>query len=203
MFSGIIEAKSKISSAILRDEVVEIHVDCPKDFKDLSLGDSIAVNGVCLTVEAFSDDDIQFAVAHETLKITGWSVDQLVDRNVNLERSVKIGDRIHGHIVSGHVDAVGEVAESSVLGESLLLKIRFGADIAPYIWRKGSVALNGVSLTINDVENDVMEFCLIPETLKRTNLGDLKAGDSLNIEADFMARGFVRNLELQKKENQL
>lgn len=203
MFSGIIEGKSRVETAIQRDEVVELHIVRPRHFNDLSIGDSIAVNGICLTVESFSTTDIQFAVAYETLKVTGWKAKTLQGLEVNLERSLRFGDRIHGHIVTGHVDAVGQIDSVQLIGENFILKIRFDESLRPFIWRKGSVALDGVSLTINEVTDQCLEVCLIPETLKRTNLGSLQRGDAINIEVDAMARGLVRNLNLREANQEV
>lgn len=199
MFSGIVEAKTKIlhthGSATDSGGLVFIEVAKPAEFNDLTIGDSIATNGVCLTVEKFDDKTISFALGAETLSITGWNEKNLKGQDVNLERSLRMGDRIHGHMVSGHVDTTGEVVGLRDDGGSLLLDVKAPASILRYVWKKGSWAVNGVSLTINSVEEGVVGHCLIPETVRRTNLGALKVGDKVNLEIDMMARGMIAFLE--------
>lgn len=201
VFSGIVESQVKIKALRPRSEVFELIVDRPKSFDDIHLGDSIATNGVCLTVEAFDSSQIQFALAAETLKITGWDKALKVDDFVNLERSLRFGDRIHGHLVQGHVDALAEVVKFDIDKESALLVVRLPQSFLKFIWKKGSLTLNGVSLTINDVVKDMAEFCLIPETLKRTNLQFLKVGDKITIEADSLARFYDRMRELNLEQH--
>lgn len=198
MFSGIVESVQPILKAESLPGVVRIEVQKPDFFDDLKLGDSIATDGICLTVEAFSESHIQFALAMETLKVLGWpDADSLPGRRVNLERSLRYGDRIHGHLVSGHVDSLARVQKSDLQGGSLFLTIEVAPQVLPFLWQKGSVTLNGVSLTINELGGQSLQVCLIPETLKRTNLGDLKPGDVLNVEPDWMAKALVRSLENQ------
>lgn len=159
----------------------------PEAFDDLKPGDSIAINGVCLTLESHDDQNLTFALAPETLKVTGWQPKP--QDVVNLERSLKFGDRVHGHIVAGHVDAIGKVIGiQKDTDETYALTIDAPKDFLPFVWRKGSVAVHGVSLTINDVIGNKFKVGLIPETLKRTNLKNLKIGDTVHLEADAMAR---------------
>lgn len=194
MFSGIVEAQSEIVSTSSQPGILRITVQKPVDFNDIKPGDSIAVNGICLTVENFDHAKIEFALAAETLRVTGWSEQSLKSAKVNLERSLRMGDRVHGHFVSGHVDAMGRVEARRELGGSLELDISFPSQLKPYIWKKGSWALNGVSLTVNEVGANSASVCLIPETLERTNLSKLKTGDSVTIEVDPMARGLIHVL---------
>lgn len=206
MFSGIIEAKSKVLEFKPLDpenpqNLVRIQIEKPLHFNDLKTGDSIAVNGICLTVESFNDETIQFALGYETLQIARWDERTLQKVELNLERSLRIGDRVHGHFVTGHVDGRAEVVRSFAQGGSWMLDIRVSPAMAPYVWPKGSLALNGVSLTINAVEKDILGFCLIPETVQRTNLAALKAGDSVLVEADQMARALVRKENLEREAN--
>jgi riboflavin synthase len=213
MFSGIVEAQAKILSTAhsndLRDQngqnaLVRIKVERPRHFTDLHAGDSICTSGVCLTVESFDDSSIQFALGAETLSVTGWSAENLKNKSINLERSLRMGDRIHGHMVSGHVDARATVVFVKDLGGSTQFDVRIDdvddsssppLALERFVWKKGSWAVNGVSLTINSVENGVVSHCLIPETLLRTNLGEIKVGDRVNVEIDMMARGLVNFLE--------
>lgn len=205
MFSGIVEAQARIVSVVSEPGLVRIQVERPSSFDDLKPGDSVAVDGICLTVESRLNSHgvgpIQFALAAETLAVTGWTEASLMGRAVNLERSLRVGDRVHGHFVTGHVDAMGEVISASDDGRSRLLDVLAPASVAPYVWRKGSWALNGVSLTVNEILPSagggvIVKHCLIPETLARTNLRDLQAGSRATIEVDSTARAFLRALEL-------
>ena len=188
MFSGIVEACASIILAERSSQLVKITLEKPPEWDDLKIGDSVAVNGICLTVENFNEGYIAFALAPETLKVTGW-----VPRDeevVNLERSLRMGDRIHGHIVNGHVDDVGRILNIEEGQDTRNMTIEMSPSFVPFVWRKGSVAVNGVSLTVNQVDESTFQVCLIPETLKRTNLGHLKKGDIVNLEADAMARAW-------------
>ncbi len=194
VFSGIVEAVSPILSASQAPGVVRIQLQKPSEFNDLKIGDSISTNGVCLTLESQSQQEISFALAAETLKVLGLKsteVPALVGQKLNLERSLRFGDRIHGHLVTGHVDSMGHVVERLLEGESLFLKVEIKDSVRPFIWKKGSITLNGCSLTVNEVAGNTISVCLIPETQKRTNLGELKLGDLVTVEPDYMARAVV------------
>lgn len=199
MFSGIIEGLVRVLKVEKSQTLVRITTDRPSDFQDLKSGDSVACNGVCLTVEEFTPQAMQFALGSETLSITGWDESNLKDARLNVERSLRFGDRMHGHMVSGHVDAASEVISIEDLGGSTLFKVRLPEKLRAFVWKKGSWAVNGVSLTINEVRGTDVEMCLIPETLERTNLGTLKVGDRVNLEVDMIARGLVHTIELQKE----
>ena len=188
MFSGIVEATGQILEAQKRPGVIQIKIKKPSDFNDIKEGDSIAVNGICLTVESFDEDSMQFALAAETLQVTGWKADELIGQNVNLERSLRFGDRLHGSIMTGHVDTVGHIAKVQEEGESWFVWVNVPEDYMKFMWKKSSVILNGVSLTINEVDSSSLQVCLIPETLQRTNLKQLNVNDPINIEVDFLNR---------------
>jgi riboflavin synthase len=204
MFSGIVEAKTNLLSFTPENpnptQATQIIVEKPSEFNDISLGDSIAVNGVCLTVEGFSATTMQFALGAETLKVTGWTAENLKSKPLNLERSLRFGDRLHGHLVSGHVDAMGRVSHSEDLGGSWLLKVQIPAQLSAMVWPKGSIAINGVSLTVNAVTQNEIEVCLIPETLRRTNLSSLQKGDPVTLEVDPMARALQRMIAEKGRE---
>jgi riboflavin synthase len=201
MFAGIIEAQSRVlefkaqvPSNSQQLNLAQITIEKPTDFDDVATGDSIAVNGVCLTVEnknPTTDQTLNFSLGKETLGITGWSAETLLKKTVNLERSLKFGDRVHGHFVSGHVDAQGTVV--SVSGEgSVNIEVQIPILLKRLVYKKGSIAINGVSLTVNAVsDSGIISVCLIPETLKRTNLAALKVGDKVNIEIDQFARAIL------------
>lgn len=198
MFSGIVESVMPIVSSQELPNAYRIQIKKPNEFNDIKLGDSIACDGVCLTVEAFDDAQMTFALAAETIKVLQWNPQSWLGKVVNLERSLRFGDRIHGHLVTGHVDSLGLVQRAELQGESFFLDIKVESSVLPYVWKKGSVTLNGVSLTVNDLTGDVVSVCLIPETLKRTNLGLLKPGSKVNVEPDYMARAIQRSLEVRK-----
>jgi riboflavin synthase len=205
MFSGIVESVQPIISAQSGEgSLLRIVVKKPIEFNDLKCGDSIAVDGVCLTVEAFNADTMTFAMAAETLRILRWpaATPRAVEgRRLNLERSLRFGDRIHGHLVTGHVDSLGTVVRSEGQGENWFLDVEVAPTLLPFVWKKGSVTLNGVSLTVNEILGTRVSVCLIPETVKRTNLGNLKAGDLINVEPDYMAKALQRMLETQRENS--
>lgn len=195
MFSGIIEAVTPALSTEALPGAYRLRLRRPAEFNDLKPGDSVAVDGVCLTVESFDHDGITFVLAAETIRVLGWNMGSAADRWFNLERSLRFGDRMHGHLVSGHVDSLGEITRVQQDGESLFLDTRISPALRPLVWTKGSITLNGVSLTVNEIKGDTISVCLIPETQKRTNLSRLKVGDRVNVEPDMIARAVVRALE--------
>ena len=201
MFAGIVEATAHVLTTSEGRGVVRLEIEKPSSFQDVKIGDSISVNGICLTIEAFDEKRMQFALAPETLQVTGWTVSSLEKRRLNIERSLKFSDRIHGHLVSGHVDAMAEVVSVNPQGEALIVNIQVPQNLKTYFWPKGSITISGVSLTINKVDNGKLEVCLIPETLKQTNLSELKVGDQVTIEIDTLARGMIHWLEQKGAPN--
>lgn len=201
MFSGIVEALAPISSLESMDQAVRIYVQKPSHFDDVRPGDSIATNGVCLTAEASERADLLvFTLGAETLKVLKiQDPARLTLKPLNLERSMRLGDRIHGHLVSGHVDQLATLVEAHKLGESWWMKLETPVQEARYLWPKGSVTLNGVSLTVNKVEKlgdkVAFEVTLIPETIQRTNLAQYTPGETLNLEWDWMAKGLFHMLQ--------
>jgi riboflavin synthase, alpha subunit len=198
MFSGIVEAVMPITSSQELVNAYRIQIKKPNEFNDIKLGDSIACDGVCLTVEAFDENQMTFALAAETIKVLKWDPVQWLGKRINLERSLRFGDRIHGHLVTGHVDSLGKITRAELDGESFFLDVEVASTILPFVWKKGSITLNGVSLTVNELNNSTVSVCLIPETLKRTNLGDIKVGGTINVEPDYMARAIQRSMEVRK-----
>lgn len=193
MFTGIIEEKAKILEISAGDQSLQIKVQRPKDFTDIRVGDSIACNGVCLTVESFNSEVMNFTIGFETLQITGWTLQALENSFLNLERSLRFGDRIHGHLVSGHVDTVTPLVSKEWAGDCLLLNFQLPERQSSQVWEKSSVALNGVSLTVNWIENNEFQVCLVPETLRKTNLDDLQTGQSVNLETDYYMKGLLKS----------
>ena len=197
MFSGIIEAQSKITKLTSLKSSCRIEVSRPKSFKDISIGDSISTNGVCLTVENFTANKIQFCLGAETLKILGDQLALWKKYPLNLERSLQFGQRVHGHLVTGHVDEKVLITKSYQQGECWQLLIEVPQNLKKYFWKKGSVCLNGVSLTVNEFiktkKKSYLEVCLIPETMKATNLMKYKEKEYLNIEADYLAKAYIES----------
>jgi len=154
---------------------------------DIALGDSVAVDGICLTATAVDSAGFETEVMNQTLEVTALGK---VDRGsrVNLELAMQASDRLGGHIVQGHVDGVGEMAAESDDGFARRLRIALPSELRRYAVDKGSITLSGVSLTVAALVEDGVEVSLIPETLERTNLGDLTPGDSLNVECDIVAK---------------
>lgn len=191
MFTGLVEAQSEINNWEANNGVIRFSILKPLYFDDIKNGDSICVNGVCLTVEKLTEQEIYFCLGIETINVLKKSLDCWKSRKVNLERSLKFGDRVHGHLVTGHVDDVGVVVESYSDRNCWILKIMTSNDIKNYFWKKGSICLQGVSLTINQVIDDVMSVCLIPETIEKTNLSQFKKDDLINIEIDYLAKAYI------------
>jgi riboflavin synthase len=187
MFSGIIADVGKIECAQDRDGGLRLSIKTHAlGLSDVALGDSIAVNGVCLTVVKMDGDTFTVDVSRETLACTAGL--EKTGANVNLEKALRLSDRLGGHLVSGHVDGVGEVLEFSDLEESWKLAVRAPQPLAKYIAPKGSVTINGVSLTVNEVNGALFAVNLIPHTLAMTTLKELKAGSRVNLEIDLIAR---------------
>jgi riboflavin synthase len=186
MFSGIIAAVGEISRIERGKGGLRLAIDAGGlALSDVSVGDSIAVNGACLTVVKRGKKTFSVDVSRETLRCTAG-----LDRagEVNLEKALRLSDRLDGHLVLGHVDGVGKVTKVERVGANRLLRVRAPASLARYIARKGSIAVHGVSLTVNAVRGTEFEVNLIPHTLAVTTLKGLRAGDRVNLEVDPLAR---------------
>ena len=184
MFTGIVQAVGRIV------RLSPLEVDCPGfDRSDVAVGDSIAVQGVCLTVTGLTPAGFRADVSPETRRVTVGL--EREGGSVNLEKALALGERLGGHLVTGHVDGVGEVVSFA----DGVLKIRAPDPLARYIARKGSICVDGVSLTVNAVEGSVFEMFLIPHTCEVTTLSRLKAGERVNLEIDLVARYVERLLE--------
>lgn len=201
MFTGIVTAVGTVLSAAQRGDL-RVRIACPFDPADLAIGASVACSGVCLTVVERGGEpgDAWFAVdvSGETIRLTAprWRE----GARLNLEPALRVGDELGGHIVTGHVDAVGEVAGVEAAGGSVKLTIAAPADLAPYIAPKGSVTVDGVSLTVNEVADQPdgrVHFALniIPHTGEVTTLGALREGDGVNLEIDVLAR-YLRRMQV-------
>ena len=190
MFSGIVTAVGTVRDAKRAAGGLRIVVDAGSlGLEDVAVGDSIAVNGTCLTVVARAGKTFGADVSRETLACTtGFAA----GGRVNLEKALQATDRLGGHMVSGHVDGVGSVKRFGRAGDNRVVAVAAPKAISKYIARKGSITVNGVSLTVNEVEGATFTVNLIPHTLKATNLGSLRAGDKVNLEVDMLARYVAR-----------
>ncbi|MEZ5628516.1 MAG: riboflavin synthase [Rhodocyclaceae bacterium] len=199
MFSGIVAATGRIQSITPLEDGVRLSVDTGAlGLADVAIGDSIANNGVCLTVVGMDNACALFDVSRETLNCTvGLDV---AGGEVNLEKALRADDRLGGHIVTGHVDGVGEVLKFAPVGESHELVIRAPHALAGYIARKGSITVNGVSLTVNAVTGTDFSINLIPHTVEVTTLKQLAPGARVNLEIDIIARYVERMLAWRQGE---
>ena len=186
MFTGIIQSVGKIDSVQAIGSDLRVSIACANlGLQDVQSGDSIAVNGACLTANIVSERHFEALVSQASLAVTvGLNQPQAV----NLEKALRLSDRLGGHLVSGHVDGVGTVLNFEQLGECWKLDIRAPHALSKYIAPKGSIAVNGVSLTINSIEQDVFSMNLIPHTLENTTLQFLAVGSLVNLEVDQIAR---------------
>jgi riboflavin synthase len=199
MFTGIVTAIGTITNVENRGDT-RVVVACPWDPAGIDIGASIACSGVCLTVveKGGKEGDAWFAVDVSGETVARTAQDQWrADRRLNLEPALRLGDELGGHLVTGHVDSVGRVALVEDIGGSTRLEILAGPDIAPFVAEKGSITVDGVSLTVNDIEDEAngdVRFALniIPHTGEVTTLGDLSEGDAVNLEIDVLARYLKR-----------
>lgn len=194
MFTGIIEAVGEIVAAEPRGGDLRLRIKSNGlDLGDVQLGDSIATNGVCLTVVDLPGDGYWADVSVETLDFTTLRTWQ-VGRRVNLEKALTPTTRLGGHLVSGHVDGVGEVVSRHPDARSERFRIKAPAELAKYIAHKGSVTVDGTSLTVNAVDGDEFELNIVPHTIEKTVIGDYQAGTKVNLEVDVIARYLERLL---------
>ena len=199
MFTGIIQSKGSIKEIFSSSDGARLKINANAlDLSDSKVGDSIAVDGVCLTVTELTESSFTADVSNETLTCTTFSALKQ-GKNVNLERSLRVNQGIDGHLVSGHVDGIGAVNSIEKDGDSVRIKIEVQGDIIKYIAKKGSICINGVSLTVNSVENNFFDVNIVPHTLSATTLGDLSLQSNVNIEIDQIAR-YVERLLSQNEE---
>ena len=197
MFTGLIEQVGEVESVRQTDAGRELRIRAP--FNDLAAGESIAVNGACLTVREFGPGWFEAAAVLTTLERT-TIVEWKARTRVNLERSLRATDRLGGHIVQGHVDCVGVVAARELSGDAVLVDLSLPGSIEPLFVMHGSIAVDGVSLTVNELKPGGVQLSLIDYTLRHTNLGDLRVGSRVHVEADVIAKHVRRLLEPYMRE---
>ena len=194
MFTGIVEDRGKILRADARGQGKRLMVRVPAHLTDLHLGDSINVNGTCLTVVEKTGDNVAVDVSSETLEKTTFREVREGDE-VNLERAMKLSDRLGGHLVTGHVDGVGTLVERRSERDFVQLRIQIPKSVSRYVVTKGSIAIDGISLTVNACGRDEIEITLIPYTLEKTTLIGKRMGDRLNLETDILGKYVEKLME--------
>ena len=197
MFTGLVEELGILQSVRHGAASAQLNIAAGKVTQDIRIGDSIAVNGVCLTAVKFSSQGFTADVMAETLAKTNLGNLKPGDR-VNLERALRLGDRLGGHLVSGHIDGVGTVAAKETLDIAILITINAPPEVLRYIIKKGSVAIDGTSLTVVDFKDDSFQVSLIPHTAKETTLGFKKPGDTVNLEGDVIGKYIERLLQTRE-----
>lgn len=196
MFTGLVETFGAITAVKNTGNSIRLSVKPLSEF-EVRLGDSVSVNGVCLTVTQHKGD-LSFDVSPETLRSTNLGELRISDK-VNLERALRLSDRLGGHIVSGHVDGIGTIRDKKQVGEYTFYTFESPADILKYVVKKGSIAIDGISLTVVDLDQRSFSVAIIPHTLTATNIGDKSIGDKVNLEADIIGK-YVEKL-VSKKDN--
>ncbi|MGB5209148.1 MAG: riboflavin synthase [Gammaproteobacteria bacterium] len=195
MFTGIVHSQGVVEAIEPRGGDVRLRIQCPQlEPGSAAPGDSIAVNGVCLTAVALSETGFAADVSGETLKLTTLG-DLKAGQRVNLERALTLATPLGGHLVTGHVDGVGEIVELRPEARSVQFRVRAPAELAHYIARKGSVCIDGVSLTVNKVDGPVFTINIVPHTLEVTGISGWKPGTRVNLEVDIVARYLERLLD--------
>ena len=201
MFTGIIESIGTLQAITPKGEDVSVTVNVGKlDMGDVKLGDSIATNGVCLTVVAMTKNSYTADLSLETLKRTGFVHYKAGDK-VNLEKAMLPTTRFGGHIVSGHVDAVGEIIERHQTGRAVEFWIQLPQDLAKYVVEKGSITIDGISLTVNDLRKNAFKLTIVPHTASETTMDTFTVGKKVNLEVDLIAR-YLEKLVIGQKEEQ-
>ena len=198
MFTGIVQGKDEIVSIESGNEITTLQIRVPST-EELQIGASVSIDGVCLTATAFTDEIVSFDVIPETLEKT--TLGQLEQGHyVNVERSLRYGDEVGGHLLSGHIIGRGLVSKSEQVGDGAQYSIIAPPDVRKYIVSKGYVGIDGISLTIGDVSEDHFDLHLIPETLRLTTIGEKQVGDAVNLEIDSTTMMIVETVERMMKE---
>ena len=190
MFTGIIEGQGRVKKFDIKTKnrsAAKMEIDLGNLAKGLHTGDSVAINGVCLTATSISKNQAEFEMIGETLKKTNLGMIKPGDK-VNIERSLKVGERMEGHFVLGHIDGTGKIVKIEKLSKEIKFWIELSKDLARFVVKKGSITIDGISLTLVDVIKNKISVCIIPHTMKITNLGLKKIGDKVNIETDILGK---------------
>ncbi len=202
MFTGIVEAVGQLTAITPKGEDVTITVNVGKlDMSDVKLGDSIATNGVCLTVVAFNGSSYSADLSLETLKKSSFANYKAGDK-VNLEKAMLPTTRFGGHIVSGHVDGVGEIVERNIVGRAIEFWVELPEELNKYVAEKGSITVDGISLTVNDLRKNAFKLTIVPHTTQETTIDSFQVGRKVNLEVDVLARYLERLLQGREQAKQ-
>jgi len=199
MFTGIVEEKGKIKSIQQGSKSIRLTIEADVVLKGIKIGESVAVSGVCLTVIDIFSDGFASDVMPETLRMTAFSNLKIGDV-VNLERAMRADGRFGGHMVAGHIDGTGTIADIKREDNAVWLKITASPDILKYVIDKGSIAIDGISLTVAEIEKDYLSVSLIPHTIKETSLLRKNIGDAVNLECDLVGKYIYKYLNTGNKE---
>ena len=194
MFTGIIIGTGKVTKLVPKPKnrsAIQMTVDLGKYARGLKIGQSVAINGVCLSATKISKNKCVFEMIDETIKKTDLG-NVKVGSTVNIERSLKVGDRLEGHFVLGHIDGVATITKIEKKPKEVKFWFKVPKKLVKYVVKKGSIALDGISLTVVDAKKDITSVCLIPQTIKVTNFKSKKVGDRLNIETDILGK-YIKN----------
>lgn len=198
MFTGIIEGKGKVLRIERNGEGGRLTIEFPPQLTEVQLGDSISINGACLTVSEKGGQNVKFDLSEETLQrstLGGLKVGSFV----NIERALRLSDRLGGHFVTGHLDGIGTITEWKKERAFVQMKVRIPDHVIEYVVPKGSIAIDGISLTVNECRGNEISLTLIPHTLEKTTLMEKRIGDSVNLEADLLSK-YVKRLLSPKSE---
>jgi len=190
VFTGIIEGQGIVKNFVNKTKnhsAAKMEIDLGNLANGLQIGDSVAINGACLTATHISKNQAEFEMIGETLKKTNLGMIKSGDK-VNIERSLKVGQRMEGHFVLGHIDGTGKIIKIEKLSKEIKFWIELPKDLSRFVVKKGSITVDGISLTLVDVLKNKISICIIPHTMKITNLGSKKIGDKVNIETDILGK---------------
>ncbi len=187
MFTGIVEEIGKVKSFVKNSNGAELVVSCNVVLDGIKTGDSISINGVCETVTAYNSDNFTVRISDETLSVTTFN-NLKTGQNLNLERALTLNSRLGGHIVSGHIDCKGKLIAKEKLSDFYNLSFEIPENQTKYVVYKGSITVNGISLTVSDIENNIFKVAIIPHTFENTVLQYLTTGDYVNIETDILSK---------------
>jgi riboflavin synthase len=202
MFTGIVEELGNISQIKKTDTGKQFTITAKAIMDDLKVGDSVSVNGVCLTVTTYDESSFNLDLVKETLKKSNLG-DLKKENSVNLERAITLSTRLGGHILQGHVETVGVIMDKVPSGDGATLSVGIDPGFMRYCISKGSIALDGVSLTIASMSENIIKIALIPHTLEMTTLGLKDVGDSLNIETDIIGKYIERLMSFEDEDDQM